>query len=277
MRNAGSIYVPVHHDQPARPSVRRSFSNHEAGFTLIELLVVIAIIAIIASLLLPALARSKATAKTAACKNNLRQLGLALNLYVHDFAFYPPHIVGQQSADTFKERVQFVWADLLLPFAASNRNVYFCPANSPIFKWTNSPVDVLTNGFSYGYNESGGGVLTGYTRSLGLGWGQNIDDHFVAMRESAVLNPSDMIALGDTTSDFYWDIGLTPQFSFPRIWPGVRHPGVADTTSGGANITFCDGHVEYLKQKALVDENETMRRRWNNDHEPHKESWRYPF
>ena len=267
----------MHSNKPPRFSPQSFSPDARAGFTLIELLAVIAIIAIIASLLLPALARGKATAKAAVCKSNERQLGIALNLYVHDFAFYPSHIVGQQSAETFKDRVQFVWADLLLPFAASNRSVYFCPANPPMFKWTNSPVDVLTNGFSYGYNESGGGVLKGYTRSLGLGWGQNLDGHFVAMRDSEVKNPSDMIALGDTTSDFYWDIGLTPQFSFPRIWPGGRHPGGTGTTNGGANITFCDGHVEYLKQKVLVDENESMRRRWNNDHEPHQESWRYPF
>ena len=59
------------------------------GFTLIELLVVIAIITILAALLMTTLAKAKASAQTAACKNNLRQLGIALQLYVDDHEKYP--------------------------------------------------------------------------------------------------------------------------------------------------------------------------------------------
>ena len=70
--------------KPARIGV-----NEKQGFTLIELLVVIAVIAILAAMLLPALSQAKQKAYAIVCKNNEREMGLALNMYGADFHFYP--------------------------------------------------------------------------------------------------------------------------------------------------------------------------------------------
>ncbi len=82
--------------RPAAATVSQSVksskgaNNPSGGFTLIELLVVISIIAVLISLLLPALARAKILAQRIQCASNLHQIGMAMQEYANEFGMYPP-------------------------------------------------------------------------------------------------------------------------------------------------------------------------------------------
>src|SRR6056297_53414 len=89
------------------------------GFTLIELLVVIAIIAVLVALLLPAVQQAREAARRSSCKNNLKQIGVALHNYHDTFSALPPGYIARNVSATAMAGMEsgpgFAWGTMLLP------------------------------------------------------------------------------------------------------------------------------------------------------------------
>ena len=246
------------------------------AFTLIELLVVIAIIAILASLLLPALARAKAAARSTECRNNLRTLGLAMRMYVDEFNRYPPTVGAGVLGfgDAYGWLMLNDWKRTLIPHVGVQGGNF--ADKSATMRTLRCPQLVSNedgkrgNG-QYACNASG---TAKFQSAANLGLGGYMDGKRPTA-ESRILTPADMIAVGDITPGFtmgemfwtsgYFDICATDRW----MWPGASH-------SSQANLLFCDGHVESARQTNWVSSSEAARRRWNNDHEPHPETWLRP-
>jgi prepilin-type N-terminal cleavage/methylation domain-containing protein/prepilin-type processing-associated H-X9-DG protein len=256
-------------------------SRTEAGFTLIELLMVVAIIGILAALLLATISMAKRYAKSVVCKNHLHQMGLALQMYVHENQDQYPRYLGP-GGNSYGETGGGIgvaglvyWSSKLFPYYPVNwtNSSFQCPGyrgkvSGPYDK------DSIERLGSYAYN--GGGVALHDLEFFGLGpysrWKDAQGKVVPPVSEAKISAPSDMLAICDSLmkvelpggSDF--GRGSQPFASQLAAEPYVLPHGK------NFNLLFCDGHVTAMNPWILFNPTNSAAM-WNYDHQPHPEFW----
>jgi prepilin-type processing-associated H-X9-DG protein/prepilin-type N-terminal cleavage/methylation domain-containing protein len=232
------------------------------AFTLAELLVVIGVIALVAALLLPTLSRARAQGQNASCMNHLRQMGLALQMYVSDHQGYPPALETEPV---------LTWADRLFhyyPVRWTNANwhcpTYIADRGEVMATYYHNHRQELVLLSSYSYNARG---IDGGTNDHRLGLGMST--RRMAIRDPEVLTPSEMYAVGDARP---YHIGPLRggRISMSAYFGGGGE--LAPPHARGYNLLFCDGHVTLVKRNDYLFPPRTAHN-WNRDNQAHPEAW----
>ena len=202
--------------------------RRDRGFTLIELLVVIAIIAILAAILFPVFSRARAKARQASCISNLKQLGLAVDMYAQDYDEYlPPHNDDEPPYPTYDWRWDtFIYR--LTPYT-KNYQLTKCPDDAA-WKQPGTGVPQQDRWWSYDFNR-------------GCEYGPQQPGYL-----SAFEVPADTVLLFDGSEEDE-GVELTDQDSLDRNPAGWNPDNAKAYTrhSDGHNILWADGHVKWMK------------------------------
>lgn len=235
------------------------------AFTLLEMLVVIAVIGVLVALLLPALTRSQKRAQQVRCASNLHQIGLGLQVFVADNHTYPTFLSPTNSEHSGLWFAQLAREGLGAQPKTNwlTEGVWRCPSaqfKDDLLSIASNSKPVWQSHISYGYNAFG--LRGNATNSLGLS-GNLVLNGWASINESAVVAPSDMMAIGDAMNG-------DPQFRRFSTYPTkgsfslVRH-------QGRLNVVFCDGHVDSPNLEFLeANTNDVALSPWNRDHQPHR-------
>jgi len=208
------------------------------AFTLVELLVVIAVVAILASLLLPALSASKAAVRRVQCVDNLRQLGLAAQMYWDDnddFTFR--YLNGATNGG------RLYWFGWLKPGAEGDRE--FDPTQAALHPYLPAGGVEICPSLDYGsagYKYKARGAAHGYGYNFYLGQS--------SIKISSVSSPDDTVLLADAAqvNDFQApaspDNPMLEEFYYVDADDGAGYPNAHFRHQRRANVLFCDVHVD---------------------------------